>query len=70
MFESIIQQAKITDYDFRQTANPEDRLVHLFSEWLDYYKLKWSIARVLKPASILEIGVRFGYSAAAFLHGH
>jgi SAM-dependent methyltransferase len=70
MFESIIQQAKITDYDFRQTANSEDRLVHLFSEWVDYYKLKWAIARVLKPASILEIGVRFGYSAAAFLHGH
>ena len=70
MFEFIIQQAKITGYDFRQTANPEDPLVHLFSEWVDYYKLKWAIARVLKPASILEVGVRFGYSAAAFLHGH
>lgn len=70
MFESIIQQTQFTDYDFQQTANPDDRLVHLFSEWVDYYKLKWAIARVLQPASILEIGVRFGYSAAAFLHGY
>lgn len=70
MFESIIQQAQLTDYDFRKSVNPDDRLVHLFSEWVDYYKLKWAIANVLKPASILEIGVRFGYSAAAFLHGH
>ena len=70
MFESIIQQAQQADYDFRQTANPDDPLVHLFHEWLDYYKLKWSITHVLQPTSILEIGVRFGYSAAAFLHGH
>lgn len=70
MFESIIQQAQQTDYDFRQTANPDDGLVHLFSEWVDYYKLKWAVTHVLQPASILEIGVRFGYSAAAFLHGH
>ncbi|HEY9812557.1 MAG TPA: methyltransferase domain-containing protein [Candidatus Sericytochromatia bacterium] len=70
MFEHIIQQAQVTDYDFRQAANPDDPLVHLFSEWVYYYKLKWAIAHVLKPASILEIGVRFGYSAAAFLHGN
>ncbi|MFQ4145614.1 methyltransferase domain-containing protein [Chlorogloeopsis sp. ULAP02] len=70
MFESIIQEAKKTEYDFRLTANLEDPLLHLFDEWVDYYKLKWAIARVLKPASILEIGVRFGYSAAAFLNGY
>ena len=70
MFNYIIQQAKKTEYDFRKTANPEDPLRHLFYEWVDYYKLKWAIAHVLKPASILEIGVRFGYSAAAFLNGN
>ncbi|WP_414584200.1 methyltransferase domain-containing protein [Scytonema sp. PCC 10023] len=70
MFDYIIQQAKQTEYDFRKTANPDDPLGHLFHEWVDYYKLKWAIAHVLKPASILEIGVRFGYSAAAFLNGN
>lgn len=70
MFESIIQQFQKADYDFRKTAHPTDPLAHLFEEWVDYYKLKWAIAHILKPASILEIGVRFGYSAAAFLEGY
>lgn len=70
MFESIIKQSKTTDYDFRKTANPKDPLIYLFNEWVDYYKVKWAIANTLKPTSILEIGVRFGYSAAAFLAGY
>ncbi len=70
MFDHIIQQAKQTEYNFRKTANPDDPLQHLFDEWVDYYKLKRAIAHVIKPASILEIGVRFGYSAAAFLNGN
>ncbi len=70
MFDSIIKQAKQTEYDFRKTTNPEDPLLHLFDEWIDYYKLKSAIAQELKPTNILEIGVRFGYSAAAFLHGY
>lgn len=68
MYESIIETFKLADYDFRKTANTDDPLMHLFPDWIDYYKLKWSIARVIKPLSILEIGVRFGYSAAAFLN--
>lgn len=67
MFEEIIRQAQATAYDFRQTANLDDPLIDLFDRWLDYYKLKWAIAHVLQPTSILEIGVRFGYSAIAFL---
>lgn len=70
MFNDIIQLAKDTKYDFRQSANSKDPLKHLFNEWIDYYRLKWSIAHILKPASILEIGVRFGYSSAAFLNGY
>ncbi|MHC5938412.1 methyltransferase domain-containing protein [Nostoc sp.] len=70
MFDSIIQQAKQTEYDFRNTANPDDPLIHLYRDWVDYYKLKSAISYIIKPASILEIGVRFGYSAAAFLHGY
>jgi 2-polyprenyl-3-methyl-5-hydroxy-6-metoxy-1,4-benzoquinol methylase len=69
MFESIIEQFQQARYDFRETANPQDPLIHLFDEWVDYYRLKWAIAHTLNPSSILEIGVRFGYSAAAFLNG-
>ncbi len=67
MLERILEVTGGCGYDFRTTANPNDPLKHLFPEWVDYYRLKWSIAHVLQPASILEIGVRFGYSAAAFL---
>ena len=70
MFESIIQQFQQINYDFRDTANPQDPLSDLFDEWVKYYRLKWAIAHILKPASILEIGVRFGYSAVAFLEGY
>lgn len=63
----ILELASSSDYDFRRSANPEDPLKHLFNEWVPYYRLKWAIARVLQPKTILEIGVRFGYSAAAFL---
>jgi len=67
MIEEILSLAKEATYDFRKTANPDDPLKHLFPEWVSYYRTKWAIARVLKPKTILEIGVRFGYSALAFL---
>ena len=56
-----------TDFDFRAFASPGDPLQYLFPEWVDYYRLKYAIAKVLQPQSILEIGVRFGYSARTFL---
>jgi SAM-dependent methyltransferase len=65
--EGTIAEAAHSPYDFRRSACPADPLQHLFSEWVPYYRLKWAIARALQPATILEIGVRFGYSALAFL---
>src|ERR1035438_10147495 len=65
--EGILAEAARSTYDFRDNACPVDPLRHLFSEWVPYYRLKWAIARELQPATILEIGVRFGYSAFAFL---
>jgi SAM-dependent methyltransferase len=67
MTKEILDTASHATYDFRQAACPEDPLKHLFDEWVPYYRLKWAIARVLQPRRILEIGVGFGYSAAAFL---
>jgi 2-polyprenyl-3-methyl-5-hydroxy-6-metoxy-1,4-benzoquinol methylase len=68
MIEDILATAKDSTYDFRETAFPEDPLRHLFSDWVSYYRMKWAISRVLEPKTILEIGVRFGYSALAFLN--
>lgn len=36
-------------------------------EWHAAYAYKHAIARMLRPTSILELGVRYGYSAHAFL---
>jgi 2-polyprenyl-3-methyl-5-hydroxy-6-metoxy-1,4-benzoquinol methylase len=64
---TILELASTSDYDFRHSTNPADPLKHLFDDWVSYYRLKWAIARVLQPKRILDIGVRFGYAAAAFL---
>jgi hypothetical protein len=68
MLDEILNIARESKYDFRETAFPEDPLKHLFPDWISYYKLKWAVARVLQPRSILEIGVGYGYSALAFLN--
>ena len=67
VFDKIIDLCEDSHYDFRLTANPQDPLRHLFEDWVPYYRLKWAIARELRPKRILEIGVRYGYSASAFL---
>jgi len=57
-----------TSFDFRAFAAPEDPLGHLFPEWVDYYRTKFAICRAVNPRSILEVGVRYGYSAITFLN--
>jgi 2-polyprenyl-3-methyl-5-hydroxy-6-metoxy-1,4-benzoquinol methylase len=65
--QRILKLCSESSYDFRRTAFEGDSLRSRFPEWVKHYRLKWAIARTLQPASILEIGVRYGYSAAAFL---
>lgn len=67
MIDLISSFHSLSTYDFRSYANPADPLRHLFDEWVDYYRVKWSIAKAIRPERILEIGVRYGYSARAFL---
>jgi cyclopropane fatty-acyl-phospholipid synthase-like methyltransferase len=67
MFDEILREYASSYYDFRSISNPDDPLKARFPAWVDYYRLKWSIARILKPRTILEIGVRYGYSGHAFL---
>lgn len=67
MIDQIIDSFEFSNYDFRKFANSDDPLNYLFDEWVDYYRMKWAIAKVIQPKRILEVGVRFGYSARAFL---
>jgi hypothetical protein len=57
MIEEILAEAKVSEFDFRRYAHPQDPLAHLFDEWVPYYRLKTAIAKTLQPKSILEIGV-------------
>ena len=67
MLNELISMCNNTDYDFRDYSFPGDELSHLFNEWVDYYRMKYAIAKMIQPKSILEIGVGYGYSAITFL---
>lgn len=69
MIEKILEILETTDYDFRKFTPTNDPLEHLFPEWIKYYQLKYAISKAIQPKSILETGVRFGYSAITFLEG-
>jgi len=68
MIDKILHESKTCQFDFRDFSCPEDPLIELFPDWVDYYKTKFAISKILKPSKILEIGVRFGYSISAFLN--
>jgi SAM-dependent methyltransferase len=69
MIDQILANQSKSCFDFRSFAHPDDPLSHKFKEWVPYYQLKSAIAQAIRPKTILEIGVRYGYSAQAFLHG-
>ena len=66
-YQTIRELYENSDFDFRTFAYPGDPLRDLFEDWVPYYRMKWAIARALQPKRILEIGVRYGYSARTFL---
>jgi len=67
MVDAILTELSKSSFDFRKFANPSDPLSELFDEWVSYYRLKFCVAKILQPKSILEVGVRYGYSARTFL---
>lgn len=69
MIDRILQAYARSNYDFRTTAKPGDTLAHLFEQWVPYYRMKAAVAEALQPKTVLEVGVRYGYGGAAFLHG-
>jgi hypothetical protein len=56
-------------FQITKYLNPADPFVATYplATLQDYYSFKHRIAQLLQPQTILEVGVRFGYSAAAFL---
>ena len=67
MINHILDIYKSSKFDFTDYACPNDPLKGNFSDWVSYYRLKFAISEAIKPSSILEIGVRYGYSAYSFL---
>ena len=52
-----------------EVLHPEDTHPWNFRtrEFYEEYRAKYAIAKLVQPKSILEIGVRFGYSARSFM---
>jgi len=69
VIRKILEEYRKCTFDFRTIAKADDPLRALFDQWVDYYRMKEALARAIKPKRILEIGVRYGYSAAAMLAG-
>ena len=67
VIEKILSEYRSNPFDFREYVYPGDELAYLFDEWVPYYRMKYAICKVLRPSSILEVGVRYGYSAITFL---
>lgn len=68
VIDKILSAYHLDSFDFRKYANPDDQLSYLFEDWVTYYRMKHAICKTINPSSILEIGVRYGYSAITFLH--
>jgi 2-polyprenyl-3-methyl-5-hydroxy-6-metoxy-1,4-benzoquinol methylase len=67
MVNKILEIKEKEAFDFRKYACPHDDLSYLFPEWVEYYRMKYAICKAIEPKSILETGVRYGYSAITFL---
>ena len=68
MIDLIFKKYEKSNFDFRKYAFQDDELSHLFPEWVPYYRMKYAICKTINPTSILETGVRYGYSAITFLN--
>ena len=55
MINDILKASEVTDFDFRKYACPSDPMKDLFPKWVDYYKTKYAISKIINPSKILEI---------------
>ena len=67
MILQILSLSATTDFDIRNFINPTDEMAYQSDQWISDYKLKNAICKILKPDTILEVGVRYGYNAVTFL---
>ncbi len=66
VFTRVKQIREEDPFDFRKFTYSKDELSHLFDDWVDHYATKYAICKSIAPLAILEIGVRYGYSAKTF----
>lgn len=69
MIDRAVALAAVSLYDFRDHPMPDDPLADRWPVWVDAYRLKHALAAILQPVCVAEVGVRYGYSARAFLDG-
>ena len=67
MILQILSLSATTDFDIRNFIDPTDEMAYQSDQWISDYKLKNAICKILKPDTILEVGVRYGYNAVTFL---
>lgn len=67
MLTDIFKYRMQCEFDVSVHGYEHDPMLDCMEEWKPQYRIKWAIAKALMPSSILEIGVRYGYSAFAFL---
>lgn len=63
--DDIAVAAYLSMFDWKDYAHPDESRAR--KTWTAYYRHKFGVATMLQPKSILEIGVRAGYSATAFM---
>jgi len=63
----VLAEYKDSTFDVRKVLHPRENSNYSENKAVDMYKIKAAISRILEPKKIFEIGIRYGYSAAALL---
>ena len=63
----VLNTFHTSTYDVRKFLHPRENSTYLEDQVVEMYKIKATISGILEPKEIFEIGIRYGYSAAALL---
>ena len=65
--KKVLAEVKTSSFDVKKFLHPRENSTYFEDAVVDMYKIKASISGIIEPERIFEIGVRYGYSAAALL---
>lgn len=65
--KAILKIYEDSNYDLMDAMCPLDPAFDEHPKLVPSYRIKYAVSKFFKPRTILEIGVRYGYSAFAFL---